>query len=240
MLMKSIAFVLITVAWRSRENEAIEKASIIVPIKSTCMKGKPLESQLLVHPINDATQFFRHESYLTRVHPLHRTLHGEHLFFSFDHIRLMISINQSNREASILVAIKSTCMKGKLLESQLLSSPCHQRCDTSSFDMRAIWHKFFPCTALHKKKTQKKSSWNFLDTLFTEMFSTNFQPSVLTNLQHPASIKVSFAKLMIEKSIHEDCVVRLLKLQVINGRVGWADWILDILFFVICSLYSLL
>lgn len=168
MLMKSIAFVLITVAWRSRENEAIEKASIILPIKSTCMKGKPLESQLVVHPINDATQFFRHESYLTRIHPLHRT---------------------------------------------------------------------------PQEENPKKSSWNFLDTLFTEMFSTNFQPSVLTNLQHPASIKpndISFAKLMIEKSIHENCVVRLLKLQVINGRVGWADWILDILFFVICSLYSLL
>jgi hypothetical protein len=58
------------------------------------------------------------------------------------------------------------------------------------------------------------------------MFSTNFQPSVLTNLQHPASIKpndISFAKLMIEKSIHEKWVVRLLKLQVINGSVGRAD-----------------
>lgn len=56
--------------------------------KSTCMKGKLSESQLVVHPINNATQFFRHESYLTRVHPLHRTPHGEHLFFlwsySFD------------------------------------------------------------------------------------------------------------------------------------------------------------
>jgi hypothetical protein len=152
MLMKSIAFVLITVAWRSRENEAIEKASIIVPIKSTFMKGKPLESQLVVHPINDATQFFRHESYLTRVHPLHRTPHGEHLFFFFDHIRLMISIKQSNGEASILVAIKSTCMKGKLLESQLLSSPCHQRCDT----VLSTWELFDTNSPLAPHSTRRK------------------------------------------------------------------------------------
>jgi hypothetical protein len=74
-----------------------------------------------------------------------------------------------------------------------------------------------------QEENPKRSSWNFLDTLFTEMFSTNFQPSVLTNLQHPAAIKsndISFAKLMIEKSIHENYVVQLLKLQVINGRVG--------------------
>lgn len=152
MLMKSIAFVLITVAWRSRENEAIEKDSIIVPIKRTCMKGKPLESQLVAHPINDATQFFRHESYLTRVHPLHRTPHVEHLFFFFDHIRLMVSIKQSDREASILVAIKSTCMKGKLLESQLLSSPFHQRCDT----VLSTWELFDTNSSIAPHSTRRK------------------------------------------------------------------------------------
>jgi hypothetical protein len=152
MLTKSIAFVLITVAWRSRENEAIEKASIIVPIKSTCMKGKPLESQLVVHPINDATQFFRHESYLTRVHHCTVLYMEKIFFFPFDHIRLMISINQSNREASILVAIKSTCMKGKLLESQLLSSPCHQRCDT----VLSTWELFDTNSSLAPHSTRRK------------------------------------------------------------------------------------